>query len=234
MSTRSARLFLLLAALAPISLVASAQGGNGNPGIIPPGAKYTGLTYGDWTAEWWQAVFAVPVEGGSHPLATGGAFEGENAIVFLAAPVVPAGSPTTTVHVAITSGMRLFFPVLAVECSVFEPPPFHGDDEASLRACASDLLDHASDVYAEIDGRPVNDLDAYRVESPLFRWGPLPADNILGAPGGTESEAVSAGYFLMLPPLSVGVHEVIVRANIDAFGLAVDTEFIINVEPRGK
>jgi len=46
---------------------------------------------------------------------------------------------------------------------VFEPPPFHGDDEASLRACANDLLDLASDVYAEIDGRPVNDVDAYRV-----------------------------------------------------------------------
>ena len=126
MSIRSARLFLLLAALAAISLVASAQGGNGNPGVIPPHAKYTGLTYGEWTAEWWQAAFAIPIEGGSHPLITGGAFEGENAILFLTAPVVPAGSPTTTVPVTIPSGTRLFFPILAVECSVFEPPPFHG------------------------------------------------------------------------------------------------------------
>ena len=38
----------------------------------------------------------------------------------------------------------------------------------------------------------------------------------------------------MLPPLSVGVHQIIVRAKIDAFGLAVDTEFIVNVEPRGN
>jgi hypothetical protein len=234
MSIRSARLFLLLAALASLSLIASAQGGNQNPGVIPRVAKYQGLTYGEWTAEWWQAAFAIPVEDGSHPLLAGGAFEGENAIVFLTAPVVPAGSPTTTVPVTVQSGTRLFFPILSVECSVFEPPPFHGDDEASLRACANDLLDLASDVYAEIDGRPVNDLDTYRVESPLFRWGPLPAGNILGGPEGTESDAVSAGYYLMLHPLSVGVHQIIVRATIDDFGLAVDTEFIINVEPRGQ
>jgi hypothetical protein len=227
-------LFLLLAALAPISLVASAQGGNGNPGVIPPDARYAGLTYGEWTAAWWQAVFGVPIEGGTHPLITGGAFGGENGIVFLTAAVVPAGSPTTTVPITIPSGTRLFVSILAVECSVFEPPPFHGDDEASLRACANDLLDLASDVYAEIDGRPVNDVDAYRVDSPLFRWGPMPADNILGAPEGTESDAVSAGYFLMLPPLSVGVHHIMVRADIDAFGLVVDTEFMVNVEPRGN
>jgi hypothetical protein len=234
MSIRPAQLFLLLAALSAISSSAWAQGGNQNPEVIPPDAKYRGLTYGEWTAEWWQALFGVPVEGGSHPLIVGGAVEGETDLVFLTAPVVPTGSPTATVPVTVLSGTPLFFSIVAVECSVFEPPPFHGDDEASLRTCANDLLDLVSDVYAEVDGRSVNDLDAYRVESPLFRWGPLPANNVLGAPTGTSSDAVSSGYFLMLPPLSVGVHQVIVRATIDDFGLGVDTEFIINVEPRGK
>ena len=91
-----------------------------------------------------------------------------------------------------------------------------------------------SDLDAEIDGRPVTNPGAYRVESPLFRWGPLPADNALSAPAGTESDAVAAGYFLMLPPLSAGVHEIIIRAAIDSFGLAVDARFIVTVEPRGK
>lgn len=233
-SPRSARLFPLLAALALVSVSAAAQGGSQNPDVIPPIAKYQGLTYGEWTAEWWQAAFAVPIVDGSHPLITGGAFEGENAMVFLTAPVVPAGSPTITIPVTVQPGTRLFFPIVSVECSVFEPPPFHGDDEASLRACANDLLDLASDVYAEIDGRPLNDLDVYRAESALFGWGPLPAGNILGAPEGTVSDAVSAGYYLMLHPLSVGMHQIIVRATIDDFGLAVDAEFIINVEPPGR
>jgi hypothetical protein len=210
------------------------RGANQNPGVIPPHAKYRGLTSGEWAAEWWRAVFAVPVEGGAHPLFTGGAVEGENGIVFMTAPVLPAGSPIAEISVTIPSGTRLFFPLVTVECSVFEDPPFHGDDEASLRACANDLLDLVSDQYAAIDRRPVNNLDAYRVESPLFRWGPLPADNTLGAPEATESDAVAAGFYLMLPPLSVGVHEIIVRAVIDSFGLAVDARFIVTVEPRGQ
>ena len=61
-----------------------------------------------------------------------------------------------------------------------------------------------SDLSAGIDGRPLNNLDAYRAESPVFRWGPLPADNALGAPEGTESDAVAAGSFLLLPAAQCG------------------------------
>lgn len=223
--------FLLLAV---IPLLAAAQGAIQNPGVLPPHAKFRGLASGDWAAEWWRAVFAVPVENGVHPLFTGGAFEGENGIVFMSAPVLPVGSSTAEILVTIPSGTGLFFPLVTVECSVFEDPPFHGDDEPSLRACANDLLDVVSDLEAEIDSTPVNNLGAYRVESPLFRWGPLPADNSLGGPEGTESDAVAAGYYLMLPPLSVGVHEISVRAAIASFGLAVDARFIVSVESRGK
>jgi hypothetical protein len=229
MSIRSARLFLLLSALAPVGLFASVQGGDQNTVDIPAHGTFRGLTFGEWTAEWWQAVLATPVEGGSHPLTTSGAVDGEKGVVFLAGPVEPAGSPTATSSITIPSGTPLFSPIVTVECSTFEPPPFHGDDEASLRTCANDLLDFVSDVSAEIDGRPAN---GTRVESPLFQWGPLPADNVFGAPEGTTSDAVAAGYVLMLPPLSVGVHHIAVRATIEAFGLAVDSEVTVTVVPR--
>jgi hypothetical protein len=39
----------------------------------------------------------------------------------------------------------------------------------------------------------------------------------------------------VLPPFSVGEHWMTVRANVADVGLAVDAEFIINVEPpQGK
>ena len=72
----------------------------------------------------------------------------------------------------------------------------------------------------------------YRVASPLFRYGPLPAGNVLGLPPGTQSDAVGAGYNLLLQPFSVGVHRLVIRASVPDFGIAVDTEFVINVEPR--
>lgn len=193
--------------------------------------KYRGLTYGEWTAAWWQAAFAVPVEDDSHPLITGGAFGGNNRMVFLTAPVVPAGSPTATIPLTIPSGTHLFLPIITVECSVAEGPPFHGEDEAELRTCANGLLDLATDLYAEIDGSPVNDPGAYRVESPLFQYGPLPEGNVLGLDAGTRSDAVGVGYFLLLPPFAVGEHRIVVRANVPDIGFEADAEFIVNVAP---
>ena len=232
MSTKRVRTLFLL--LAGIPLLAVALAASQNSKVIPPDANYRGLTYGEWAAEWWRAVLAAPVEGGVHPLITGGAVEGETGMVFLGGPVLPAGSPTAEITVTIGAGTPLVLPLVTVECSVFEGPPFHGDDEPSLRACANDLLDLVSDLSVEIDGMPLNNLEAYRAESPVFRWGPLPADNALGAPEGTESDAVAAGYFLLLPPLSVGVHEITSGAAIDSFGLAVDTRIIVTVKPRGR
>ena len=210
------------------------EAGPAQPGVLPLQAKYKGLTYGDWLALSWQAVFAVPVEAGGHPLITGGAVGLNKGMVSLWAPVVAAGSPRVTIPVTIAPGQHLSVGMISVECSVAEPPPFHGEDEAELRACANGLLDLASDLYVAIDGRPVQNPDAYRTESPLFRYGPLAESNFLGLPAGTQSDAVAAGYGLLLSPLSVGVHRITVRAAVPAFGIAVDAKFIVTVEPRGK
>ena len=81
MSTKRVRTLFLL--LAGIPLLAVALGASQNSRVIPPDANYRGLTYGEWAAEWWRAVLAAPVEGGVHPLITGGAVEGETGMVFL-------------------------------------------------------------------------------------------------------------------------------------------------------
>jgi hypothetical protein len=203
------------------------QGQPGGTGGPQPLADYKGLTPGEWLAVWWQEVFATSIEAGRHPLITGGAFGGNNGIVFLGGPVVPAGSPKATIRVTIPVGTHLFVPIITVECSVAEAPPFHGEDESELRTCANGLLDEASGLDVKIDGRPVTNPGAYRVETPLFRYGPLTADNALGLPPATQSDAVGAGYALLLPPFSAGGHRIAIRANVAAFGIAVDTEFII-------
>ena len=209
----------------------SEQGGRIDTKPPRPLAEYRGLTSGEWLAVWWQAVFATPVEAGHHPLIDGGAFGWNNRTVFLGGPVLPAGSPRVTTRVTVPPGTHLVIPIITVECSVAEAPPFHGEGEAQLRACANGLLDEVSDPSAKIDGRPVENPEAYRVETPLFRYGPLTADNVLGLAPGTQSDAVGAGYVLMLPPFSEGVHRIRTRANVAAFGIAVDAETIISVEP---
>ena len=199
---------------------------------LPAHATYRGLTYGEWLARWWQEGFAT-WELGSDP-AVSGVFGGSDGMIFLQAPVLPAGSPKVTIHATIPPGTPLFFPIITVECSVAEAPPFHGEDEAELRACANGLLDLVTEPYARIDDSTVEDPAAYRMDSPLFRYGPLPETNVLGLPPGTQSDAVGAGYFLLLPPLSAGLHRIDVRAAVPAIGIAVDTEFIIHVEPMPR
>jgi hypothetical protein len=150
--------------------VAQAGSRNLNPGILPPNSNPHGMTYGEWEAEWWQAAFAIPVVNGNHPVFSGGAFGGEKHVLFLATVVGNA----VTVELTISPGTALFFPVVNTECSEIEAAPFHGDDEASRRACANGIIDNTSGLFAVIDGKPVNNLGAYRVESPEFVFGPLP------------------------------------------------------------
>ena len=199
--------------------------------VLPLDARYRGLTYGDWLAVGWQELFAIGEDNGRHPLTTGGAVALNNRMVLLSAPIVELGADTVTIPVTIPYGHFLSAGIISVECSVAEAAPFHGENEADLRACANGLLDLASvpDLYVAIDGRPVENPGAYRTESPLFRYGPLPEGNSLHLPPGTQSDAVAAGYGVLLSPLSPGVHRIVIRAAVPAFGIAVNANFIVNV-----
>ncbi|MBI3465663.1 MAG: hypothetical protein HY000_21810 [Planctomycetes bacterium] len=207
--------------------------GNENPGVLPIGSTPYGMTYGEWGAAWWKAAFSIPVVDGDHPLLSGGAFGGENRRVLFLAGVF--GEETTVIELTIPAGTALFFPIINAECSVIEPDPFHGDDEEELRVCANGHIDNTSGHFAEIDGVPVNNLLAYRVESPLFEFGPLPEDNLLAffgvdAPAGATSLAVDAGVYLFVAPLSVGEHVIHFGATFDEFGASINTTYIITVE----
>jgi hypothetical protein len=224
--------FLALVTLATVSY--DAQAANGNPRVIPPHASYRGLTYGEWGAQWWSTVFSIPVVNGSHPVISGGAFDGEKGVLFLSGT-----GGGVTLDITIPAGTALFFPVVNSECSVIEPDPFHGDDEEELRSCANGHIDNTSGLFAEIDGVPVNNLDddAYRVESPLFEFGPLPEDNLLEFFGlddtvGATSPSVDAGVYLLLAPLSVGTHTVRFGGTFDEFGFSIDTTYNITVVPK--
>jgi hypothetical protein len=232
MATKCAAIILVvLVTLVAVAYDAQAAA-NDNPRVIRPDGRYMDLTYGEWAARWWQAAFAIPVVDGEHPTLSGGAFGGQEGIRFLAAVV----GGTTTVNVEIPSGTALFFPVVNSECSVIEPEPFHGDNEGELRECANGHIDNTSGLFAEIDGKLVNNLPAYRVESPLFEFGPLPENNLLAffgvdAPAGSTSPSVDAGVYLLLAPLKVGQHTVHVGGTFDEFAASIDTTFKITVMP---
>jgi hypothetical protein len=200
-------------------------------GILAPGDSFRGRTYQEWDVVWQQRYFATPVVNGDHPGFSGGSLEEDRGVQLLTG--VGSGA---IVNLTASADTAFFFPILNIESSVFEDPPFHGTDEASLRANSNGLLDQASGLFAVIDGVSV-DVLPYRIESPLFQWGPLPQDNLfsffgLNAPAGTTSPAVDAGYYLLITPLAVGMHSFHFGGRVDSLGGVIDTTYVINVVPE--
>src|SRR3954469_11791800 len=52
-------------------------------------------------------------------------------------------------------GTKIFVVGWSSECSSLEPPPYHGDDEASLRRCARTVDAGLTTPAVSLDGRPV-------------------------------------------------------------------------------
>jgi hypothetical protein len=219
-------LLVSLAGILFVPIPSQVRGGTKAPGIIPHHAKFRGMSYGEWQAEWWKAALTLPTA----DFLSGVPFEGPKGVLFL----LGLFGEGNVVEITIPPGTPLFFPIVNVETSVFEPPPFHGDTAEELLDQANSLLDDTFDVFAVIDGVPVN-VEDFRGESPPFVWGPLPADNILGAPAGTTSLAADAGYYLMLNPLNVGDHVIEFGGSFGGeLSGTIDTTYIIHVVPRGR
>jgi hypothetical protein len=161
--------------------------------IVPPGEKFHGKTYGEWSAAFWQYALAQPVEG--HLFLDTPEFDfssGQKGDVwFVGAPDGPL-----TRYVDLPSGKALFLTIRDVETSSLEAPPFYGATEAEQRANSTWFADHIVDVYCEIDGVPVPNLWDYRAASPQFEF-TAPTPWIWGETGG-KGTAVSDGYFVMV------------------------------------
>ncbi len=229
---------LMVAAMTP---VVQAGSRNPNPRVLPPHSNAYGNTYGEWSAKWWQWAFSLPV--GAHPLFnTADCSAGQSGkVFFLGGTFVTTEDPSGIVvgaaerNCTVPTGKALFFPIINSECSTLEG---NGATDAELRECAEFFQDHALDLEATIDGVPIQDLERYRVQSPLFTYGPLPADNVLqsfevsGAVQGATSPAVADGVYLLLSPLSVGQHTILFSGRqffSTAEGDPFDFEFKLDI-----
>lgn len=200
-----ARIVPVLLLLTGLAGLATAAVGLGQ-GIAPPGARVAGKTYAEWSALWWQWALALPAQPG-HPFFDDDQFDvtaGQTGRVwFLAAPVT--GTPVERT-ITVPMATRLFVPLINIEASSLEAPPFFGATEAEQRAAAASFADLIESPFCEIDGRPLDHLERYRFSSAQFTI-TLPDPNVYGLPAGSGT-AVSDGYWAMIGPLSLGDHEI--------------------------
>lgn len=194
-----------------------------NFGIVPPNASYQHKTYGEWSAEFWQWLYRLPVE--RHPLfdwaECGQGQVGQ--VWFLGGTYTTNPEPDGSVlgkalrYCAVPDGKALFIPIINAECSEAEG---NGTTDGALRSCATLIIDHAQNLSAEVDGTAIPNLGDYRAQSPLFEFTlPKKGTNVLQATGvsvppGTTSPAVSDGFYLLLSPLAKGNHTIHVSGDI--------------------
>jgi hypothetical protein len=219
--TRTLMVMIVVFLLITVS-ISNAQG-RANPKILPPVSAVQGLSYGEWSALWWQSILSIPAL--ENPAVgapwTDCYFDRIGNVGLGVAFFSPSGSfackmPTDTM---------LFIPLATIECSTLEPEPFYGSSEKELRTCARGF--EITDLQASLDGIPINNLSDYIVTSPIFDF-TVPDDNILGVPAGS-GQSVSYGAWLMFAPLNPGEHTLHLNSTIPDFGVTFDRYYDITV-----
>ena len=220
-------LMIALAMLLGGSCGVLAAGRNHSP-VMPPNSDPYGMSYAEWSAAWWQWALSLPADQSPMFDETGcanGANGQSGPVWFLTGVINVSGTAVRTCTVP--PGKAIFFPVLNSECSTIEAPPWYGSNEAELCGCATTWQNATAGLACEIDGVPVENLDQYRVQSPMFEF-TVPDNNILGVPAGSGN-SVSDGVFLMVPPMSVGEHTIHFKGTLTTWDFTLDITYYLTV-----
>lgn len=177
--------------------------------VFSADSKPYGLTYGDWTARWWQWGYSIPKNTNPAYDDTGkNCTQKQNGPVWFLAGTY--GHPVVRVC-DIPSGKAILLPILNTECSFAEFPKLKTLSE--LRTCAETIQDQVTKLHASVDGVPLQQLEKYRIRSPSFNF-TLPQANILGLPANTTTQAIGDGNWVFLKPLSPGIHKIMFRGEV--------------------
>lgn len=237
-------LAVVMVVMALIMSTSVAFARNSNPGVFPIQSRPHGLTYGQWSARWWQFALQQTNLNICTP------DRPRSRVTFLAGGSV---LPSCTVPV----GMATMFPVFNVEWSVAEaqaqqmvtptqscliPGLPNGTSDADLLACATAQANQAvgmgASLEADVDGVTLHNLPNYRAVSPPFNF-TAAAGNPFGVPTG-PSRAVADGFWIILTPLSPGMHTIHFAATVPfpnvnppamPFTFQEDTTYHLIVQP---
>ncbi|HEY6757668.1 MAG TPA: hypothetical protein VI037_09825 [Nitrososphaera sp.] len=192
------------------------------PTPFPVDTRQYNLTYGEWTARWWQWAYSTPED--TNPVAD---ITGENCDKGQTGPVwFLAGTfgGLNERNCVIPAGKSILFPVMNAACSKLEYPELQTESE--LRTCAVSSNDAVTELTVTIDGQSINEtqLRSTRVQSPLFDLN-LPEGNIISGHQGS-TQAVSDGFWVFLSPLAPGAHEIHFRGAIVDYTTASQNNFV--------
>jgi len=194
---------------------------NQNPGVHPAASTPYGVTYSEWAADWTDWGLSIPTA--ENPFLDP---DGRFCQVDQLPPVFFLGNNfggSTVRHCNVPPGQSILFSPAGTLCVLH----IDADTEEECRASIEEVLQLITNVAADVDGQPLQDLQSYRVISGLFSLN-LPSDNIFGLPPG-QYQAVAGGYFVMHTPLSAGQHVIHFHDEVPDFALVFDVTYVLNV-----
>jgi hypothetical protein len=182
---------------------------NANPAVYSIDDKPYGLTYGQWTANFWKWVISIPQQNNPNNDPTGAkcAINQNDPNVWYLAPTFGGAAERTC---TIPKGRAILFPLLAGECNPVENPALKTD--SLLRTCAAQGNEGSRSMDAIIDGVKIKNLENYRIQSPFFAV-TFPENNIFSVKPSTTKD-VSDGFWVFLKPLPQGKHELEFSASV--------------------
>ncbi len=114
---------------------------------------------------------------------------------------------------SIPVGKAMFFPL---SNALFWAPE-DGKTVDEVRKLSNDAMDAITGLTGILDGVKFADLFAYRAQSPpggfALPFGPLLADFGFGPTPDPRFPAVADGYWILLPPLTKGQHELVIGSS---------------------
>src|SRR5688572_14857423 len=193
--------------------------------VFLPNEKPFGLTYGEWSAEWWKWLLSSPTTSNPSTDRTGqycNVNQNNLNVWFLAG----TSGGYEERECSIPEGRAILVSPIEVICSFAEYPELKTEED--LHNCAKSDQDAVKDVKLIVDSIPIKDLQKYRVGSSLFNV-TLPENNIFGVPPQT-TEAISDGTFVMLKELPVGHHTIYASGVLVDFTTTSNLNFVSEVK----
>lgn len=208
------------------------------PLVLPPHARPYGLSLGEWGTLWWQWAYCIPCTEKHPGWDKTGEFcdtEQSGPTFFLVGNFVD--NKKVERFCVVPFGKSIFFPVLNVECSTVEGPPFgcveHPmPDELGCVECAEALLCPDDLLTCTINGEKIDNLHGFRAASRGFELTLPPVDSCLGVPD-PEALAGADGYWIFLAPPPRGDYEIHFTGEIrcgPAIGFSLDVTYVLSVE----
>lgn len=179
--------------------------------VLPPQSIVGGQSIADWTAEWWKwnyegSTNQSPIFDATGQLATNN--QG-GPVFFVPGFLVSLLGTNISRHYAVPEDDYVLIPLLVIDVENIDTfPPL---SVSELRDLAASVFSPPPDLHFSLDGVAVPNLLDHREMSPVFVLNFETADNLktffYGHPiVGTIDPVIGDGYWLMLQPLSPGIH----------------------------